>query len=149
MRPIHQEKISPGCYTENINTFFLALSSPKLCSLLCLSPNFRTLSSIYFTTISKFWRSGGVSHSNTMHLIVNLSKIDSPIHQEENSSLSQTWFRKYSLVIKAAVTCWLSHGKAAQWVLDQYMFLVNAIYEQKSDLISHKLLHLCASYQRF
>ena len=148
MRLVHQKKNFTRLLCRKHQYFFLALSSSKLCSLLCHSPNFRTLSSIYFNTISKFWRSG-VSHSNKMHLIVNLSKIDSPIHQEENSSLSQTWFRKYSLVIKAAVTCWLSHGKAAQWVLDQYMFLVNAIYEQKSDLISHKLLHLCASYQRF
>ena len=145
---VHQKKIFTRLLHRKHWYFFLALSSSKLCSLLCYSPNFRTLTSIYFNTISKFWRSG-VSHSNTMHLRVNLSKKDSPIHQEENSSLSQTCFRKYSLVIKAAVTCWLSHGKAAQQVLGQYMFLVNAIYEQKSDLISHKLLHLCASYQRF
>ena len=51
-----------------------------------------------------------------------------------------TCSRNYSLVIKAAVTRWLSHGKSAQRVLDRYKSLVaslDEIYEQKSDLISH------------
>ena len=113
-----------------------------MCSLLHQSLNFRTLSSIYFSIISIFLTSG-VSHSNTMHLIVNLSETDCPIYQEENPSLPQTCSRNYFLVIKVAVTRWLSHGKAAQRVLDRYKYLVaslDAIYEQKSDLINHKVI---------
>ena len=107
------------------------------------NPNFRTLSNIYFSIISIFLRRSGVSHSNTMHLIVNPSKIDYPIYQEENSSVPQTCSRNYFLVIKAAVTHWLSHGKAAQWVLDCYKSFIaslDAIYKRKSDLISHKVI---------
>ena len=84
-----------------------------------------------------------LSHSNPIHLIVNLSKIDCPTYQEENSSLPQTCSKNYFLVIKAAVTCWLSHGKAAQRVLDRYKSLVtllDAIYKWKSDLINHKVI---------
>ena len=36
----------------------------------------------------------------TMHLIVNLSKIDCPIYQEENSFLPQKCSRNYSLGIR-------------------------------------------------
>ena len=57
--------------------------------------------STYFCIISIFLRgSGGVSHSNTMHLIVSLSNIDHPIYQEENSFLPQKCSRKLSLIIK-------------------------------------------------
>ena len=75
-----------------------------------------------------------------MHLIVNLSKIDCSLYQEENSSLPQTCSRNYFLVIKAAVTRWLSHGKAAQQVLDCYTSLIDAIYERQSDLVKHKVI---------
>ena len=54
----------------------------------------------YLCITSKFLSESGVSHSNTMHLIVSLSKIDSPIYQEENSSLSQKYSRNYSMVTK-------------------------------------------------
>ena len=54
------------------------------CGLSCQSPNFMILSSsIYNFNISIFLRGDGVSHSNTVHLIVSLSKIDRPIYQEE------------------------------------------------------------------
>ena len=57
----------------------------------------------YFCIISIFLKGSCVSHSNTMHLIVSLSKIDCPIYQEENSSLSQKCCRNYSLVIKIRI----------------------------------------------
>ena len=41
---------------------------------------------------------------------------------------------------KAAVTPWLSHGKASQWVLTCYKSLVNVIYKRKLDLINHKVI---------
>ena len=53
------------------------------------SPNFMTLSSIYFFIISMFLRRSEASQSYTMDLIVSLSKIDCPIYQEENSLLPQ------------------------------------------------------------
>ena len=78
----------------------------------------------------------------------------------KNSSVKQVIFDKvekaYELtslkLIKAAETHWLSHGKAAQWVLDRYESLVtslDAIYEWTSepavcrlrdDLINHKVV---------
>ena len=61
----------------------------KLCCLSRKSPNFMTLSSICFCIIEIFFRGSGVSHSNTVHLRVSLSKIECPIYQEENSPLSQ------------------------------------------------------------
>ena len=54
----------------------------------------------YFCIISIFLVESGVYHSNAMYLIVNFSKIDCPIYQEENSFLSQKCSRNYSLVIK-------------------------------------------------
>ena len=53
------------------------------CSLFRQSLNFMTLPSIYNFNILIFLKGNGVSHSNTVHLIVSLSKIDRPIYQEE------------------------------------------------------------------
>ena len=50
----------------------------KFCSLSRQSPNFITLSSIHFCMISIFFRGSGVSHSNTVHLIIILSQIEYP-----------------------------------------------------------------------
>ena len=55
----------------------------KLYNLSNQSSNFMTLSSIYNFNILMFVRRYGVSHSNAVHLIVCLSKIDCPIYQEE------------------------------------------------------------------
>ena len=55
----------------------------KLCSLSHQSPNFMTVSSIYNFNISVFSRVYGKSHSNTVHPIPSLSKIDYSIYQEE------------------------------------------------------------------
>ena len=70
------------------------------CDLSYQSPNFMTLPSIYFWIISIFFSGSGVSHNNTVHLKVNLSKMDCPIYQKENSSLPQKYSWNYSLVIK-------------------------------------------------
>ena len=56
----------------------------NFCSLSSQSPNFMTLSSIYFCTISIFLRGMGVSNSYTVHFILSLNKIDCQIYQKEN-----------------------------------------------------------------
>ena len=61
-------------------------SDPNICSLFRQIPNFMTLPIIYNFNISIFLRGDGVSHSNTVHLIVSLSKIDCPIYREEERS---------------------------------------------------------------
>ena len=54
----------------------------------------------YFCIISIFFWRCGVSHNNAMHLIISLSKIDCPMHQDENSSLPQKCSKNWSLDIK-------------------------------------------------
>ena len=73
----------------------------RFCSLSHQSPNFMTLSSIYFYIISIFLRGSGPTHSYTVHLIVSLSKIDCPIYQRgELTAASEMFLKLLSLVIK-------------------------------------------------
>ena len=56
------------------------------------SPNFITLSIIYFCIMSIFLNRSGASHSNLLHVIVSLSKTECPIYQEENSPVPEKCF---------------------------------------------------------
>ena len=75
-------------------------SDPNICSLFRQIPNFMTLPIIYNFNISIFLRGDGVSHSNTVHLIVSLSKIDCPSTKRTNLLLSKKCSWNYSLFIK-------------------------------------------------
>ena len=81
--PYIKTSISYQKYAHPVQNFY---------SLSHQSPNFVTLSSIYFCIISIFLRGSGTSYSYTVHLIVSVSKIDCPIYQEKNSSLPQKCF---------------------------------------------------------
>ena len=69
----------------------------KCCTLSRQSPNFMTLSSIYDFNIFK---GDGVSHTNTVHLIVSVSTVSCPITQRRNSLQSKKCSWNYSLFIK-------------------------------------------------
>ena len=80
--PYIKISISYQKYAHLVQTFC------SLSHLLFPSPNFLILSSIYLCIISIFLRGNAdVSHSYTVSLIEDLSKLDCPIYQEENSAL--------------------------------------------------------------
>ena len=67
-----------------------------------------------------------------LYLLLKNSTVKSSIFQEVQNSYNLTSLK----LIKAAVTRWLSHGKASQRVLDRYPQLVEAlskIYERKKE----------------
>ena len=67
-----------------------------------------------------------------LYLLLKNSTVKSSIFEEVQQSYEQTSLK----LIKAAVTRWLSHGKAAQRVLDRYSQLLealNIIYQRKKE----------------